>query len=141
MNQGRFVAATLAAWLVILPKANAACLIAFSGTINCAGVTATTDTTNVDGANALSTKRQQLFNTGIAIDAAVQPGAAIGGFGLQFSQDFTAPVATAVSNQGTVNSAGPVNTLQIDGNGGPISLFREWKLDEHDQRRCRLVCR
>ena len=121
MNQGRFAAATLAAWLVFLPKANAACLVAFSGTISCAGVTATTDTTNLDGANTLSTNRQQLFNTGVAIDAAVQPGAAIGGFGLQFSQNFTAPAATAVSNQGTVNSAGPINTLQIDGNGGPIT--------------------
>ena len=66
-------------------------------------------------------RTEQLFNTGVAIDAAVQPGAAIGGFGLRFSQDFTAPAATAVSNQGNVNSVGAVNTLQIDGNGGPIS--------------------
>ena len=91
MNQGRFAAATLAAWLVFLPKANAACLVAFSGTISCAGVTATTDTTNLDGANTLSTNRQQLFNTGVAIDAAVQPGAAIGGFGLRFSRTSQRP--------------------------------------------------
>jgi uncharacterized protein with beta-barrel porin domain len=120
IRQGRFAAATLAAWLVILPKANAACLVAFSGTINCAGVTATTDTTNLDGANTVSTDRQQLFDSGVAINATVQPGAIIGGFGLRFSQDFAA-AAAAVTNQGSVNSSGPVNTLQIDGNGGPIS--------------------
>src|SRR5262245_44409872 len=64
---------------------NAACTVSTSGAVDCA-TTTTTNTTNLNGANNPSSDRAQVF-TGIdGIDAIIQPGAVVNGFGLWLRQ-------------------------------------------------------
>jgi uncharacterized protein with beta-barrel porin domain len=101
--------------------ANAACLVIPTGTVSCNADTTTTNTTNLNGAIPTSSDRQQLFDNGAAINATVQSGVTVGGFGLQLTQGASTFQSLTVQNNGTVAVVQPVNALQIDGNGGSIA--------------------
>ena len=115
------IGTTLVALVAVPRNANAACLVTISGTVNCSTDTTTTDTTNLNGTESISSDRKQLFNNGAAINGTVQSGVTIGGFGLRLSEEAAAPRPINIQNQGLVTTAQAVNALQFLGNGGSIS--------------------
>ena len=103
--------------------ANATCMVTTSGVVNCNAGTRTTNTTNVDGSNATSSDRQQLFDNGAAIKGRVQSGISLSGFGLELVEGAATPLPIVMRNQGQLTTANSVNALQLNGNGGPIRYF------------------
>jgi uncharacterized protein with beta-barrel porin domain len=102
-------------------KANAVCMVTPTGTVNCNADTTTTDTTNTDGGTVASSNRQQVFNNGAAINATVQSGVTVSGFGLQLTEGSAAAQSITMQNRGLVTTGNAVNALQLDGNGGLIT--------------------
>jgi uncharacterized protein with beta-barrel porin domain len=98
-------------------------MVTTSGVVNCNAGTITTNTTNVDGSNATSSDRQQLFDNGAAIKGRVQSGISLSGFGLELVEGAATPLPIVMRNQGQLTTANSVNALQLNGNGGPISYF------------------
>jgi fibronectin-binding autotransporter adhesin len=97
------------------------CAVTSGGTVNCSGTFPTTNTTNTNGSVANSTDRIQLFNNGSNINATIQPGTSITGFGLTLTQN-TAGGTVSLNNQGSVTTnQNNFNAIEIDGNGGTIS--------------------
>src|SRR5215469_16382793 len=79
-----FIGAAIA--LVVPREAHAVCMVTPAGAVSCNADTTTTNTTNTDGGNPISSDREQLFDSGAAIDGSVQSGVTVGGFGLQLTQ-------------------------------------------------------
>jgi uncharacterized protein with beta-barrel porin domain len=120
----RTASAVLAVAALVASSAptRASCLVTSGGTVDC-GSTTTTDTTDLNGANPVSSDRIQLFDNGASIIATVQSSAVIGGFGLQTTESGASHAPITVNNQGLVTTGGRAPSLQLDGNGGPISYF------------------
>jgi fibronectin-binding autotransporter adhesin len=116
-----FINAAFASLVAVPPNANAACMVTTTGTVSCNADTTTTNTTNLDGINPVSSDRTQLFDNGAAINGTVQSGVTVGGFGLQLTEGAAAPLPITMNNQGQVTTTQAVDALHIDGNGGPIS--------------------
>lgn len=101
-------------------SANAACTVTAAGGVDCAS-TATTDTTNTNGATTSSSDRQQVFSNGVAISGDVQSGATVSGFGLQITAAGSTPQAITFNNLGTVTTSQGLAALELDGNGGLVT--------------------
>ncbi len=122
----------LAAWvvsafvgLVTSQNAGAACFVTSSGTVDCKADTITTNTTNLNGTRLRSSDRKQLFDSGVAINGSVHSGVIVRGSGLELREGATTPLPIVMENAGAVTAAHAkaVNTLRLDGNGGPISYL------------------
>jgi hypothetical protein len=98
-------------------------MVTTSGVVNCNAGTITTNTTNVDGSNATSSDRQQLFDNGAAIKGRVQSGISLSGFGLELTANAATPLPVVMSNQGQLTTDKPIDALRLNGNGGPIRYF------------------
>ena len=116
-----FIGAALAGLVAVPRNANAACSVTIIGTVTCNADTTTTNTTNTDGGNQISSDREQLFDNGVALDGSVQSGVTVGGFGLQLTQRSATAQSITMQNQGLVTTANAVNALQLDGNGGTVA--------------------
>ena len=118
------IAAVFAALMAVPQLADAACSVTTTGTVNCNADTATTQTTDIDGSDPLSSARTQRFHNSSAISSTVQPGVTVGGFGLHLieklgSKNTEQPIT--LNNQGRVTTSNGVNALQLTGDGGSIS--------------------
>jgi len=98
-------------------------MVTTSGMVNCNADTITTNSTNLNGTNPISSDEQQRFNNGAAISATVEPGVTVGGFGLELTENAGTPLPIVMRNQGQLTTANAVNALQLSGNGGPIRYF------------------
>jgi hypothetical protein len=109
-------------WLLLFStphSAIAACTVTATGTVDCSGTFASTNTTNTNGAVANSTNYFQVFNNVVNITADTQLGTAISVYGLSLTQGTAAGTVT-MNNQGTVSSQN-FDGLAIYGNGGLVT--------------------
>jgi hypothetical protein len=118
--------------LLAQQNADAACMVTTSGVVDCNADTITTNSTNLNGTNPVSSDQQQIFDNGAAISAAVQSGVTVGGFGLELTENAAARVPILMSNQGQMTTANAVNALQLNGNGGPIRYFGDGSISNSD---------
>ena len=121
------IAVVFGALMTVPQRADAACSVTGTGTVNCNADTATTKTTDIDGSDPSSSARTQRFHNGSAISGTVQPGVTVGGFGLHLiekpgAKNTEEPIT--LNNQGQVTTSNAVNALQLTGDGGSISYCR-----------------
>ena len=131
IQSGRLSLIMLATMIIglasIPPNAHAACIITTTGTVDCTTNTTTSDSSNIDGADSISSARRQRFNNGSAITGAIQFGVTVNGYGLQLDEAgprSSAPIT--VNNEGQVAATKNFNSLQLNGNGASVSYFRRW---------------
>ena len=118
------LATTIIGLASIPPNAHAACIITTTGTVDCTTNTTTTDSSNIDGADSISSARRQRFNNGSAITGAIQFGVTVNGYGIQLDEAgprSSAPIT--VNNEGQVAATKNFNSLQLNGNGASVSYF------------------
>jgi uncharacterized protein with beta-barrel porin domain len=126
------------AGLLAPQAANATCMVTTSGVVNCNAGTITTNSTNLNGINPLSSDRQQVFDNGAAINGTIKAGVSLSGFGLELIEGAATPLPVIMSNQGQVTQDKSVDALRIDGNGGPILYFGDGSIINAANRRAAL---
>ena len=122
------LAATIIGLASIPQNANAACIITTTGTVDCTTNTTTTDSSNLDGADSISSARRQRFNNGAAITGAIQSGVTVNGYGIQLDEAGRSSAPITMNNEGQVSVTKNFNSLELNGSGGPVSYFGDGSL-------------